>query len=112
VGELGLQVLKAEQRLLSFGEVADEAGENPPLTKPRFPDGELDRIEANPKLAAGLARLPGRKFVFTNGDAPYARRVLEAIGSGLCLTVTLRPAGAPLQRAAFQCRAQKAEFSV
>ena len=29
-----------------------------------------------------LARLPGRKFIFTNGDAPYARRVLEAIGVG------------------------------
>ena len=25
----------------------------------------------------GLGRLPGRKFVFTNGDAPYARRVLD-----------------------------------
>ena len=40
----------------------------------------LDRIAADPRLATGLARLPGRKFVFTNGDAPYARRVLEAIG--------------------------------
>ena len=40
----------------------------------------LDRVSPNPKLATGLARLPGRKFVFTNGDAPYARRVLEAIG--------------------------------
>ena len=27
-----------------------------------------------------LPRLPGRKFVFTNGDAPYARRVLDRIG--------------------------------
>ena len=40
----------------------------------------LDRISPNPRLATGLARLPGRKFIFTNGDAPYARRVLEAIG--------------------------------
>ena len=40
----------------------------------------LDRIETDPRLATGLARLPGRKFVFTNGDEPYARRVLEAIG--------------------------------
>ena len=32
---------------------------------------------ANPRLAQALARLPGRKFVFTNGDAPYARRVLD-----------------------------------
>ncbi len=40
----------------------------------------LDRVGPNARLAAALARLPGRKFVFTNGDAPYARRVLEAIG--------------------------------
>jgi putative hydrolase of the HAD superfamily len=43
-------------------------------------DIELDRISANPALEAGLGRLPGRKFVFTNGDAPYARRVLDKIG--------------------------------
>lgn len=40
----------------------------------------LDRIKRNERLGAALARLPGRKFVFTNGDGPYARRVLEAIG--------------------------------
>jgi putative hydrolase of the HAD superfamily len=40
----------------------------------------LDRIARNDRLAAALARLPGRRFVFTNGDAAYARRVLEAIG--------------------------------
>jgi len=42
----------------------------------------LDRISPDQRLAAALARLPGRRFVFTNGDAPYARRVLEAIGVG------------------------------
>ena len=40
----------------------------------------LDRVAPDPRLATGLARLPGRKFVFTNGDAPYAERVLQAIG--------------------------------
>jgi putative hydrolase of the HAD superfamily len=40
----------------------------------------LDRVYTDQPLAAALARLPGRRFVFTNGDAPYARRVLEAIG--------------------------------
>jgi putative hydrolase of the HAD superfamily len=40
----------------------------------------LDRIGHNQRLGDALARLPGRKFVFTNGDAPYARRVLGAIG--------------------------------
>jgi putative hydrolase of the HAD superfamily len=41
---------------------------------------ELDRVQFDERLAAALPRLPGRKFVFTNADAPYARRVLEAIG--------------------------------
>ena len=40
----------------------------------------LDRIGRDERLGDALASLPGRKFVFTNGDAPYARRVLEAIG--------------------------------
>jgi putative hydrolase of the HAD superfamily len=40
----------------------------------------LDRVSRNERLSDALARLPGRKFVFTNGDAPYARRVLDAIG--------------------------------
>lgn len=43
-------------------------------------DIALDRVARDERLATGLGRLPGRKFVFTNGDAPYARRVLEAIG--------------------------------
>jgi len=43
-------------------------------------DIPLDRIGRDERLGRALGRLPGRKFVFTNGDAPYARRVLEAIG--------------------------------
>jgi putative hydrolase of the HAD superfamily len=40
----------------------------------------LDRVCRDERLERALARLPGRKLVFTNGDAPYAQRVLEAIG--------------------------------
>ena len=40
----------------------------------------LDRVQCDERLASALPRLPGRRFLFTNGDAPYARRVLEAIG--------------------------------
>jgi putative hydrolase of the HAD superfamily len=43
-------------------------------------DIPLDRVQCDERLGRLLARLPGRRFVFTNGDAPYARRVLEAIG--------------------------------
>lgn len=31
-------------------------------------------------LRAGIAALPGRRIVYTNGSAPYAQRVLEARG--------------------------------
>ena len=40
----------------------------------------MDRIRPDERLAQGLARLPGRKYLFTNGDEPYARRVLGALG--------------------------------
>ena len=43
-------------------------------------DVPLDRVRGDSRLAQLLPRLPGRRFVFTNGDATYARRVLEAIG--------------------------------
>ena len=45
-------------------------------------DIALDRVGRDEKLVRGLAQLPGRKFVFTNGDAPYAQRVLNRIGIG------------------------------
>ncbi len=34
------------------------------------------------RVIEGIARLPGRKLVFTNGDASYAGRVLDALGLG------------------------------
>ena len=40
----------------------------------------LDRVQCDERLGRLLPLLPGRRFVFTNGDAVYARRVLEAIG--------------------------------
>jgi len=43
-------------------------------------DIDLARISADPALVAALDRLPGRKFVFTNGDEAYARRVLDRLG--------------------------------
>jgi putative hydrolase of the HAD superfamily len=43
-------------------------------------DIPMDRVSCDARLGRLLPLLPGRRFVFTNGDAPYARRVLEAIG--------------------------------
>ncbi len=45
-------------------------------------DIEMEVLEENLPLAAAIARLPGRKIVFTNGDGPYARRVLDRLGLG------------------------------
>lgn len=45
-------------------------------------DIEMDVLEHDAPLAAVLARLPGRKLVFTNGDKPYALRVLDKLGLG------------------------------
>ena len=42
----------------------------------------LDRVQCDERLGRLLPKLPGRRFVFTNGDAPYARRVLDRIGVG------------------------------
>ena len=43
-------------------------------------DIDLARLSADPRVVAALDRLPGRKFVFTNGDDAYARRVLDRLG--------------------------------
>lgn len=40
----------------------------------------LDHIGPDPQLADALARLPGRRLIFTNADADYAARVLERLG--------------------------------
>lgn len=56
------------------------------------PDPYLDEVHdvdfspllPDPDLRASIAALPGRRIIYTNGSAPYARRVIEARGlSGL-----------------------------
>ena len=43
-------------------------------------DIEMDVLAHDAPLAAAIARLPGRKLVFTNGDTPYAIKVLTRLG--------------------------------
>jgi putative hydrolase of the HAD superfamily len=43
-------------------------------------DVSLDALTPDAELHAGLMRLPGRRLVFTNGDARHAERVLERLG--------------------------------
>jgi putative hydrolase of the HAD superfamily len=43
-------------------------------------DIDMSVLDRDERLAAALGRLPGRCIVFTNGDRPYAEKVLGAIG--------------------------------
>ncbi|MFW2831249.1 pyrimidine 5'-nucleotidase [Sphingomonas sp. ID0503] len=45
-------------------------------------DIPMDAVIENARMVAAMALLPGRKYVFTNGDAAYARRVLDRLGLG------------------------------
>ena len=45
-------------------------------------DISMDRLTVDPRLNAAIHALPGRKLIFTNGDGPYAQRVLDALGLG------------------------------
>jgi putative hydrolase of the HAD superfamily len=43
---------------------------------------EMDVLREDRRLIEAIAQLPGRKLIFTNGDATYAARVLERLGLG------------------------------
>ena len=43
-------------------------------------DVSLDGLTPDPALGEALARLPGRRLIFTNGDANHAERVLGKLG--------------------------------
>lgn len=43
-------------------------------------DIDFDVLDADPDLAELIGALPGRRIVYTNGSAPYAKHVLKARG--------------------------------
>jgi len=43
-------------------------------------DIEMDALAEDRRLVEAVAKLPGRKLIFTNGDADYAGRVLDRLG--------------------------------
>ncbi|WP_084650021.1 pyrimidine 5'-nucleotidase [Stappia stellulata] len=43
-------------------------------------DIDYSPIEPNPELGRMIAELPGKKFIFTNGDKPHAERTAERLG--------------------------------
>lgn len=58
----------------------DEHGVDPAPYLTHVHEISLDSIKADPALAAAINALPGRRIVYTNGNAPYAERVIAAIG--------------------------------
>ena len=47
-----------------------------------FHDLALESLAEDPALAAALARLPGRRLIFTNADDVHAERVVTRLGLG------------------------------
>jgi putative hydrolase of the HAD superfamily len=46
----------------------------------RFHDMPLDALARDERLASAIARLPGRRLIFTNADDVHTERVLGALG--------------------------------
>jgi putative hydrolase of the HAD superfamily len=55
-------------------------GVDPVAFNAQFHDLALGRIPADPALAAALARLPGRRLIFTNADDVHTDRVIAQVG--------------------------------
>ncbi|MBO0345712.1 pyrimidine 5'-nucleotidase [Roseibium sp. CAU 1637] len=43
-------------------------------------DIDYSNVQQNPDLAQAIAELPGKKYIFTNGDRPHAERTAAALG--------------------------------
>ncbi len=55
-------------------------GLNPDLFLEFVHDIDHSPVAADPRLAAALAALPGRRVVFTNGSLAHAERVMQRLG--------------------------------
>ena len=54
-------------------------GINPGQFLDEVHDVSHDRLKPDPLVRTGIARLPGRRLVFTNGSAGHAERVLDSL---------------------------------
>ena len=69
----------AEHGLTLLGLIANH-GIDPKDYLALFHDLSLDSLAHDPELVAGIARLPGRRLIFTNADDVHAERVLDRLG--------------------------------
>lgn len=65
---------------LTLGGLIANHGVDPADFHAMFHDLSLDALAHDPILVEGLARLPGRRLIFTNADAVHAERVLDHLG--------------------------------
>jgi putative hydrolase of the HAD superfamily len=64
---------------LTLAGMLEHHGVDPAVYHAMFHDLPLDSLAPDPALRAGLARLPGRRLIFTNADNVHAGRVLERL---------------------------------
>jgi putative hydrolase of the HAD superfamily len=65
---------------LTLGGLVEHHGVDPADYHAMFDDLPLESLAHNPKLVAAIARLPGRRLIFTNANEVHARRVLDRLG--------------------------------
>lgn len=58
----------------------DRHGMDPAAYLEYVHDVDMTRLARDVRLESALARLPGRKIVFTNATVPYSERVLDKLG--------------------------------
>jgi putative hydrolase of the HAD superfamily len=69
----------AEHGLTLIGLMKDH-GVDPLEFHALFHDLSLDALAHDPEMVAALARLPGRRLIFTNADDVHAERVMARLG--------------------------------
>jgi putative hydrolase of the HAD superfamily len=76
----GLQKRYLAEHGLTLRGLMTHHGVDPDIYHAHLHDVPLDCLERDEALAAALARLPGRRLIFTNADDVHASRVLEHLG--------------------------------
>jgi putative hydrolase of the HAD superfamily len=64
---------------LTLGGLIANHGVDPQAFHAQFHDLSLEMLAHDPAMLAALARLPGRRLIFTNADDVHARRILEKL---------------------------------
>ena len=67
---------------LTLGGLIEHHGGDPAEFHAIFHDMSLEALAHDPQLTAAIARLPGRRLIFTNADEVHAKRVLQRLGLG------------------------------